>query len=309
MPGGGIGTNHVLDWARRAESLGFDSVWLSDHLFYSFGRYGVDPSPIPAIEPMTALAAVAAVTSRVHLGTLVLCSSFRSIPILAKAAATIDALTDGRFELGLGAGWLEDEFKAFGFDFATPRERFDILERTLEQLHAIRDGRATDSVEAGGVLPPLRSNLWVGGRGGPRMMRIAASFADGWNRVWRVSPDDYGKTAASAAAACERAGRDPATLRSSIGMYSLVVADAGSAEKLWERGRAAMPGGALDGETWESFKADTLSGTTQEVIDRVGQFASNGVDEIIVSPWVLPFSVIEPEIVDLYAERVIPAFR
>ena len=99
-------------WARRAEAMGFDSVWVSDHFFYTFARYGADPSPIAALEPMTALAGLAAVTERVRLGTLVLCSPFRHPALVAKMATTIDGISGGRLDLGVGAGWMQEEFDA-----------------------------------------------------------------------------------------------------------------------------------------------------------------------------------------------------
>src|SRR6185295_1777431 len=114
LPDGAVGFETTAAWARRAEELGFDSVWLSDHFFYTFTRYGGDPTPIPAIEPLTALAALATMTSRVRLGTLVLCAPFRHPALLAKMAMTIDRLSGGRLDLGLGAGWLREEFDAFG---------------------------------------------------------------------------------------------------------------------------------------------------------------------------------------------------
>src|SRR5438477_8962709 len=107
--------------------------------------------------------------SRVRLGTLVHCACFCAAPILAKESATIDALSDGRFDLGLGAGWFEGEFDAFGFRFGSAEERFDILEQVMAELSAIKDGKATERIAEGGVLPPLRSRVWIGGRGGPRM--------------------------------------------------------------------------------------------------------------------------------------------
>jgi len=127
-------------WARRAEALGFDSVWLSDHFFYSFGRYGGDPAPIGALEPMTTLAGLAAVTSRVRLGTLVLCAPFRHPSLLAKMATTVDAISGGRFDLGVGAGWLADEFDAFGYRFGDVADRFTSLEETLGVLSALQSG-------------------------------------------------------------------------------------------------------------------------------------------------------------------------
>ncbi|MGZ8607156.1 MAG: LLM class flavin-dependent oxidoreductase, partial [Actinomycetota bacterium] len=140
LPNGEVGFETTAAWARRAEELGFDSVWLSDHFFYTFARYGGDPAPIPAIEPMTALAALAAITSRVRLGTLVLCAPFRHPALLAKMAVTIDHLSGGRLDLGLGAGWLEGEFDAFGFPFGTIGERFTALEDALAALSALQSG-------------------------------------------------------------------------------------------------------------------------------------------------------------------------
>src|SRR2546428_2250373 len=115
LPTGRIGLDDAVGWARRAEDLGFDSVWLSDHFFYSFARYGADPSPIPALEPLTALAAIAAGTARIRLGVLVLAVGFRPPELVAKAAAPIDRLRGGRLGLGRGRGWLGGEDLAFGY--------------------------------------------------------------------------------------------------------------------------------------------------------------------------------------------------
>src|SRR5438034_1207081 len=218
LPTGRIGLDDAVGWARRAEDLGFDSVWLSDHFFYSFARYGADPSPIAALEPPTALAAIAAGTERVRLGVLVLAAGFRPPELVAKAAATIDRLSGGRLELGLGAGWLEEEFVAFGYGFGTIGERFGVFERTLDGLTR----SLTDPGSPGP--PPLQEPLpiWLGGKGGPRLLRLAARYAAGWNVVWRVSPEDHAARVADVAAACGREGRDPATFRRTVGLYGTI---------------------------------------------------------------------------------------
>jgi probable F420-dependent oxidoreductase len=308
----------AADWARRAEALGYDSVWLSDHFFYSFGRYGADPVPIAALEPMTALAGFAAVTSRVRLGTLVLCSAFRHPSLLAKMAVTLDGISGGRFDLGLGAGWFADEFDAFGFPFGTVGERFAGLEETLGVLSTLQSGSPatfdgpTVSLREARLLPaPVAGHvpIFVGGRGGPRLLRLAARFADGWNVVWRLEPGAYKGHVAAARAACEAEGRDPATMRFTVGLHASVREDEAAARASFERGREAFPGGWLDGETWESWRTDTLSGSAEQAIERVGELEAIGVDEIVVSPWVLPFAAREPEAVDLFAERVIAPLR
>src|SRR5215470_1067612 len=110
LPSGQIHASDAISWGQRAEGLGFDSVWLSDHFFYSFSRYGAGDEPIAALEPETTLAGIAATTTRVRLGILVECATFRHPALVAKAAATTDQLSDGRVDVGLGAGWFEQEF-------------------------------------------------------------------------------------------------------------------------------------------------------------------------------------------------------
>jgi probable F420-dependent oxidoreductase len=305
-------------WARRAEVLGFDSVWLSDHFFYTFARYGGDPTPLAALEPMTALAGLAAITSRVRLGAMVLCARFRHPALLAKMATTIDRISSGRIDLGLGAGWLQEEFDAFGFPFGSVGERFAALEETLAALAALQSEQPTSyegstvSFRAARMLPPPVHGhvpVWVGGKGGPRLLRLIAHHADGWNVAWRVDLRDYAGRATSARRAFEAAGRDPSSLRLSVGLYALVGVDEARARAQFERGRAGFPGGAMDADTWESWCADTLSGSPDQVAERVGRLQELGVEEIVVSPWVLPFAIHDPEIVDVLADRVIGPLR
>jgi probable F420-dependent oxidoreductase len=318
LSSGEVGFETTAAWARRAEDLGFDSVWLSDHFFYTFARYGGDPTPIPAVEPMTALAALAATTSRVRLGTLVLCAPFRHPALMAKMAVTIDRLSGGRLDLGLGAGWLQEEFDAFGFPFGTIGERFAALEDALAALSALQSGEPVTyegshiTLRDALVRPtPVNGRIpvWVGGKGGPKLLGLIARYADGWNVVWRVDPDGYAARAAAARAAFESAGRDPASLRLSVGLYSLVDADEGTAKAAFERGRARFPGGAMDADSWESWRADTLSGTPDQVIERVRRFEELGVEELVISMSVLPFAVDDPEMLDVLAERVIAPLR
>jgi probable F420-dependent oxidoreductase len=317
LPTGSIAFADAAEWARRAESLGFDSVWVSDHFFYSFARYGADPSPMASLEPLTMLAGIAEVTDRVRLGTLVLCAAFRHPAVLAKATTSIDLLSGGRLALGLGAGWMAEEFEAFGYRYGPVGERFTVLEETLEVLKRLFSG---ESVTYDGpnvtlreaVLRPAPDRpppLWVGGKGGPRLLRLAARLADGWNVVWRMSPDAYAGKVADVRAACEAVGRDPATFGLSVGLYSLIGEDEAAARAAFERGRAAAPGNAMAEEDYDTWRADTLSGTPEQVLERVAAFESLGVGEIIVAPSVLPFAIHEPDQVDLFAERVIAARR
>jgi probable F420-dependent oxidoreductase len=306
-------------WALRAEALGFDSVWVSDHFFYSFGRYGADPAPIASLEPMTTLAALAALTSRVRLGTLVLCTAFRHPSVVAKAAATIDAGSGGRLELGVGAGWLADEFAAFGYPFGSVGERFGNLESSLGVLTSLLGGEGPVTLDAGPFSlrgaalepPPVQRPVpvLVGGKGGPRLLRLAARYGAGWNVVWRMAVDDYERNVEAVRAACEAEGHDPSRVRLSVGLFSLLGGDEREARAAFDRGRSAMPGGSLDGETYETWRSDTLSGTPEQAIERIRAFEALGVEELILSPWVLPFAIPEPEQVELFAERVLGPLR
>jgi probable F420-dependent oxidoreductase len=317
FPTGQISYPDAAGWARRAEALGFDSVWVSDHFFYSFARYGSDPSPIASLEPLATLAGIAAVTDRVRLGTLVLCAAFRHPALLARAATSIDLVSGGRLDLGLGAGWMAEEFDAFGYRFRSPGERFAVLEETVEVLKELfggepvtHDGPNVTLREA--VLSPAPDRpppLWLGGKGGPRLLGLAARLADGWNMVWRISPEAYAPKVSDVRAACEAKNRDPATFGLSVGLYSLMGEDEAAARAAFERGLAAAPGNAMAADDYESWRAETLSGTPEQVIERVAAFESLGVREIIVAPWVLPFAIHEPEQVELFAERVIAPSR
>ncbi len=186
--GAPITFDEVAAWAQRAETLGFDSLWISDHFFYSFERYGADATPIAAIEPLTAIAGLAAVTDRIRLGTLVLGAPFRHPSIVAKMATTIDGISGGRLELGVGAGWLEEEFTAFGYRYGSVGERFDSLEETLRVLQALFSGEPVTldgpTVSLRGVRllpePVAAAHPGVGGRQG----RASAAAARGSTRRW-----------------------------------------------------------------------------------------------------------------------------
>src|SRR3990172_8699430 len=236
LPGGApITFDAVAEVAMRAERLGFHSVWMSDHFFASLERYGGGPQRYGTLEPLVTLAALAPLTERVRLGTLVLSAGFRHPALLAKSATTIDRLSGGRFELGLGAGWFGEEFEAFGVPFGSVGERFALLEETLGYLDALFgpepasfEGERFALRQAFNHPPPAqepRPPILVGGKGGPRLLRLAARYADGWNASWRWTPEAYAERAVAAREACERAGRDPATLRLSLRLSTAVGGD------------------------------------------------------------------------------------
>jgi len=218
--------------ARAAEQTGFDSIWLGDHLLY---RGDGRPERGPW-DCWTALAGLAAVTERVELGPLVACTAFRPPSLLARAAAAVDELSGGRLRVALGAGWNEEEFRAFGipFDHRVSRfeEAFEVVRGLLAGERVTLDGTYSTLDDALLLPPPARrAPLMVGGIG-PRLLAATLPHVDWWN-TWF---DDFGNRAdgfpalnAHVDEACERAGRDPREVQRSACL--LVEIDGGAGER------------------------------------------------------------------------------
>jgi probable F420-dependent oxidoreductase len=320
LPGGGpISFARVAEVALRAERLGFDSVWVSDHFFASLERYGGDDQLYGTVEPLTTLAALAPMTERVRLGTLVLSAAFRHPGVLAKSATAVDRLSGGRLELGIGAGWFADEYRAFGYGFGSAGERFSLLEETLAYLGALFDGepgtfdgerfRLREAFNHPRPVQEPRPPLLVGGKGGPRLLSIAARLADGWNAAWRWTPKAYADRAGAARRACERAGRDPATFRLSLGLFTVVGEDDEDVERRYAVMRERLPKGVGDAIGLETLRSECLAGTPEQALERVAAFAELGVTELIVCPAPVWFAMPDPSMLDLLADAVVPSMR
>lgn len=201
--------------ARAAEESGFESIWVGDHLLYR-GSGKPERGPWDA---WTQLAALAALTKRVRLGPLVAATAFHPPGVIARMAASIDEISGGRFTLGLGAGWNEPEFSAFGFPFDRTVSRFEesfqIVRRLLAGEHVTFEGQFQQVHDAVLLPPPRRRVPIMLGSNGARMLGIALPHVDAWN-TWFTS---YGNTVEGFAnlrgdvdAACVKAGRDPAEI-------------------------------------------------------------------------------------------------
>ncbi len=275
-----------LAMARAAESVGFDSVWVGDHLLYR-DEDGRERGPWDA---WTLLAALAAGTERVRLGPLVACTAFHPPGLIARMAAALAEVSGGRFVLGLGAGWNEDEFRSFGlpYDHRVSRfeESFTIIRRLLAGERVTLDGSHVEAHDA--VLipaPPAPPPLMIGSNG-PRMLGIALPHVEVWN-TWYA---DFGNSAEGFAALNERiseaarlAGRDPAEIERSACVY---IALDGS-----DAGRAT------------TTEAPPLEGSPQQLASTLSDFADAGADEaiLVVNP------ITEPSIRELGA--VLPLVR
>lgn len=188
--GGSPGWADVRAMAVAAEESGLDSVWLADHFFYR----APDDTVYGMHESWTLLSAVAAITSRVELGTMVLCASFRDPGLTAKMAATLDLVSDGRLILGVGAGWHDPEYEAFGLptDHRVGRfeEWLEIVARLVRGETVSFDGKYHQVKDAVLVPPPARRIPLLVAAFGPRMLDLTAKWADQWNTAWFGLPDE-----------------------------------------------------------------------------------------------------------------------
>jgi F420-dependent oxidoreductase-like protein len=261
---------------RRAEDLGFDSVTVWDHLYSS------DLSSYDCHEAVALHAALAATTSRVRCGCLVYCAGYRHPGVLAKAVATIDHLSGGRAEIGLGAGWAEAEYRAFGIPYPPAGERLDLLDEVAGAVRALlHDGVATVDgrhvrLDGARCEPrPLQDRVpvWIGGAGERRTAAIVARHADGWNLPF-LPPDALAGKRDVLARHCEAAGRDPAEV--SIGVNVVVCDDEASlAAQFGPRADAVRPGAIVG----------TDVGSTTGALAR---YVAAGADDVVVAlraPW------------------------
>jgi alkanesulfonate monooxygenase SsuD/methylene tetrahydromethanopterin reductase-like flavin-dependent oxidoreductase (luciferase family) len=281
----------VVDYARRAEDLGFDSVWVSDHLFLDLSKYGGPPARYGTPEALSLLGAIAAATSRVRLGPLVMCAPLRNAVVAAEQLRTIHEASGGRLEVGVGAGWYEPEFAEAGIPFGTVGERITFLDGYAAVLRdRLKDG----------------PRIFVGGKGGPRIMRIVAEAADGWNVVWAVTPEDYRQRLAVLDRTLDRAGRARSSVRLTVGLSTLIGTSEDDLAARYARLQAWTPGGALDGVRLEDWARGRLVGTPERCAEVVRAFEGLGVDEIILGPASLPFSLFEDGQLDLAARALAP---
>ena len=276
----------VQEWAQRAERLGFASLWMADHLFLSIARYGAPPGDHFGYDPIVALAALARTTSRVQLGTLVLCAQLRPPKVVARQLDTLHDLAAGRLIAGVGAGWFEPEYRAAGIAFGSPAARLAQLAEVLEAL-------------AGGPAP-----RWVGGKGN-RLLDLVARSADGWNTVWSWTPEAYRERVEVLDQACDRHGRDPRSVTRSLGLYTLVGEDEADLERRFRRLREVTPPGVLGGTTLRQWRTGKLVGTVEQVREQVLEWDSLGVSMVIAGLGALPFSVSDPDDLDLLASALL----
>ena len=276
------------DWvalASACERSGLEGLFRSDHYLSGDGRVGRG-----SLDAWTSLAAIAVHTERIRLGTMVSPVTFRHPSLLARAAVTVDHVSNGRAELGLGAGWYELEHDAFGFPFPPLRERMELLE---EQLEIVRRQWSEDEFSFAGrhyqldrapALPKpvqARMPLIVGGEGKPRSVAAAARWADEYNAVFG-DPAACGDLRRALDAACAEQGRDPAELVLSIMTTCLVGRDERELSERADRLAAIYWPDLSGAEVLERHGAEWIAGTVEQVAERLAGLEAAGVTRVML---------------------------
>jgi len=294
--------------ARTAESHGFDSVWLCDHfLTLSPDDYVRDAgitaeaadgtSAAPGLECWTALSALSRDTTSLRLGTSVLCNAYRHPAVLAKMAATLDVISDGRVDLGLGAGWFQQEFEAYGIPYPSTGDRVSALAESLQVIRSVWteanprfqgefyaiDGAICDPPPVQRPHPPL----WIGGEG-QRVSRIAVRYANGLNVRW-WSAEKCAERRALLDRECEAIGRDPSSLELSV---TTLLAPTESPEV--QRELRARFGSIPD--------SGLITGSAEDCLEQIRRYRDAGVHHFLFT---LP-DVADSGYLDVVGERILP---
>ena len=303
----------LVAYATAAERAGYDSLWLSDHLFLDLAKYGGSGDLHGAFDPLVGIAALAMIVTRPRLGTLVSCEALRPASVLAKALATVDRLCGGRLDVGIGAGWYEPEYAAIGMTMPSAGERLVRLREAVDVLRGLLgggpctvDGRYHRAIAAENDPPAMQQPappIVVGGKG-DRLLALVAACADGWNTCWVWTPDAYRERLEVLERACEAAGRDPATITRSLGLYALCGEDERDLARRFDRLRGTSPAGVLDGTTLDEWRVGRLVGTVDEVREQAAGWAELGIETIVVGPGAVPFAVTAIDDVELLAEAL-----
>jgi len=297
----------IVEYAALAESVGIDSVWLSDHIFLDVEKYGGPPDREFAFEPLVTLAALARRSESLRLGTLVLCEALRPASLAAKALASLQCISGGRLDVGLGAGWYEPDYEAIGMDIPSPGDRLSRLSEALQVCRGVLGGDAYTFDgryhRAQGALVDPRADpvprVFAGGKG-DRLLSVVAQHADGWNTCWVWTPEGYRERLGVLERACERAGRDPATVWRTLGLYALVGESRADLERRFERMRQRMPPGTLD-TSLDEWAVGRLVGTVDDVRAQAQEWSDLGVETLILGLGSVPFAVSAPDDVELAA--------
>ena len=281
-----------------AQRIDWISLW--DHLYEAPPAGGTQPH----FEAFSMLGALAVDTSHARLGCLVFCSQYRNIGVLMKGAISVDHLSGGRFELGMGSGWHDQEALAFGIDFPSQGERFKVLEGQMQAVNKWRAGeRVTQSspnveLKDASMIPgPMgKMPLWIGGLGPKQTLRMAGAYADGWNAAY-ASPSQYKELNGILDDWCEKAGRAPSAVERSINLsFGLSTEDISSVKSQLQTQWGAAS---------ERIISGSLLGRAEDAMEQIAPFVEAGAQLVNIAirpPW-------PQELVAEYIETIVPMMR
>jgi F420-dependent oxidoreductase-like protein len=304
----GVTWENWVALADVCERAGLEGLFRSDHYLSVVGLAGR-----PTLDAWTTLGALAERTERIRLGTLVSPATFRHPSVVAKSVATVDHVSGGRVELGLGAGWNEGEHAAYGFPFPALDERMTMLEEQLEIVSRLwteervafegRHYRLEDCESLPKPVQQPRPPIIVGGSAGPRSIRLGVRFADEYNTLL-ASVEDCRERRVRLDEACERVGRDPASL--SLSLMATTVVGSDRAEVL-ERTRHVLAAWGRDAgdaeEVLEERSERWIAGTPSEVVERVEALREAGVERVYLQH----LAHADVEMLALVGAEVLPA--
>ena len=292
--------NTAVAIAERAEQLGYDSIWVYDH-FHNVPK----PAQEAVFECWTTIAAISQRTSRIRLGQMVGCNSYRNPGLLAKITSTVDVISGGRLDWGIGAGWYENEYRGYGYEFAKPKDRIGMLKETVEIVKSMwtkeettYDGKYYKLQRANCDPKPLQDPMppvWIGGGGEQLTLKVVAQHADVSN--FGSSVEEFARKRAILQDHCRAIGRDEDEIRKTISSEVFIreteeeVIAAGS-RNLW-------------GEPAESWRAKALVGTPEQVCEKIQRYIDAGCGGFV--PWCSDYP--STETLELFATKVIPNFR
>jgi F420-dependent oxidoreductase-like protein len=280
---------------RFIDGAGFDWISVWDHFYEAPSTDG----NTPCFEAIAAMSALAVETQTVRVGCLVFCMNYRNPGLLANSLMTIDHLSSGRLEVGLGAGWHVAEHAAYGYPFDGVKERLDRLEEGTQALRLLFTQEQTDfegryyRLQDAKLYPrPVQARIpiIVGGRGERRTLRIAARHADGWNAAY-VTAEEFGRLSGILDEWCEREGRDPATIDRTVNIHMHMGADTADAKRILEARAGTAAGGAL-------------TGAPKDAIEQLQAYQAAGATRVNIA--IRP--PVEWDALHAFAEEVIPAF-
>ena len=292
--------NAAVDIAVKAEELGFDSIWVYDH-FHNV--------PMPAHEAVfecwTTMAAISQRTSRIRLGQMVGCNSYRNPTLLAKITSTVDVISGGRLDWGIGAGWYENEYKGYGFECHKPSDRIGMLKESVEIVKSMwtnaetnYDGKYYKLSRANCDPKPVQTPhppIWIGGGGEQLTLRVVAQHADVSN--FGSSVEEFTRKRAILQEHCKVVGRDESEIRKTVSSEVFIRE---TEKELVEAGSRSM-----SGESLEVWRDKALVGTPDQVSEKIQRYLDAGCTGFV--PWCPDYP--STQTIELFAKKVMTNFR